>query len=152
MAQEAKTVENKQPKETEQRILLFLGASLTSGYGLKHASSSFPSQIQLRLNKIYGTKTEVINSSSPGKSTSDGINLLKPYKNIKLLGNPTEVRGLAESPNHPKSPFQTAKFGKYDQRKKHKSSLRYLFFIPFFIIIVWIIVESVQFFVAGGLG
>jgi len=67
----------------------------------------------------------------------------KPYKNTSLIGNPTAVRGLAEPPGPSTGPCRKAQFGKYEIRNKRKSKLKYLLIIPLFIILVYIIVESV---------
>eukprot|EP01084_Bolivina_argentea_P093575 168287_1 len=62
-------------QKQQKQYMLFIGASLTSGYG---TSSSFPSQISSIL-KDNASKLTVLNAGVAGASTNDGINQIKPY-------------------------------------------------------------------------
>lgn len=62
-------------KSTEFKQIIFFGDSLTSGYGLKDQSKSFPNIIGRQLNipvKIYGY---------PGNTTADGLKKLSNLEN-----------------------------------------------------------------------
>ncbi len=67
------------PETSSHKTIVFLGASLTSGYGLP-ASDAFPG-VYNRLLQTHGKETTLYNVASPGASSRDG--LLQLEKAIK---------------------------------------------------------------------
>jgi acyl-CoA thioesterase I len=78
--------------------ILFLGDSLTEGYGVQK-SDSYPSQLQLLLNK-KGLKVVVINAGSSGSTTASGPSRLRwhlksaPKILVLALGGNDGLRGV----------------------------------------------------------
>lgn len=60
--------------ETNSKVILFFGDSLTAGYGIK-LEEAFPALIQERLDSL-GLNYTVINSGLSGETTSAGLNRL----------------------------------------------------------------------------
>ncbi|MBQ4916311.1 arylesterase [Maribacter sp. MMG018] len=90
--------ENKEEKETESKVILFFGNSLTAAYGLE-TEDGFPHRIQLRLDSL-GLDYKVINSGLSGETTSGGLNRLDWVLNQKIdifvleLGANDGLRGI----------------------------------------------------------
>ncbi len=76
--------------------ILFLGASVTSGYGLA-PTLAFPSQIQQLINQV-GLPYWVLNAASPGASTADGLGQMREYLQAKYrLSHLVIGLGLADA-------------------------------------------------------
>lgn len=79
--------------------ILFLGDSLTEGYGL-NKEAAYPSLVEARIATQLDKKVEVINGGVSGSTTSDGLARLKWYlkKNPDIvfiaLGANDGLRGL----------------------------------------------------------
>ncbi len=87
-----------QAKEEKATTILFLGDSLTAGYGLKQ-ELAFPSLIEKKLNKTK-KKVKVINAGISGSTTAGSLKRLKWYMKAKpellflALGANDGLRGL----------------------------------------------------------
>tara|TARA_R110002074_G_scaffold401581_1_gene600210 strand:+ start:21288 stop:22028 length:741 start_codon:yes stop_codon:yes gene_type:complete len=92
--------------ETNQKIILFYGNSLTAAYGLD-TKEGFPNRIQQRLDSL-GLEFKVINSGLSGETTSGGLNRLDWVLNqpvdifVLELGANDGLRGIpiSESMNN----------------------------------------------------
>ncbi|MBT6325045.1 MAG: arylesterase [Bdellovibrionales bacterium] len=79
--------------------VLFLGDSLTEGYGIKK-SNSYPSLLQNKLKKEGYTTLKFINGSISGSTTASGLSRLKWYLKMKpsilvlILGANDGLRGI----------------------------------------------------------
>lgn len=86
-------------KDTSAKTILFLGNSITAGYGLK-PSQAFPALIQEKIDSL-GWKFEVINAGLSGETTSGGLRridwLLKKEIDILVLelGGNDVLRGMS---------------------------------------------------------
>lgn len=85
-------------ENTDSKIILFFGNSLTAAYGLE-TEQGFPNLIQLRLDSL-GLDYRVINSGLSGETTSGGLNRLNWVLNQKVdvfvleLGANDGLRGI----------------------------------------------------------
>lgn len=78
---------NQPPKEAPQKNkLIFLGDSLTAGYGLDQ-KLSFPDLIAKRLNEDGHAHVSVVNAGVSGSTTASGLSRLK----WQLKGKPTHL-------------------------------------------------------------
>jgi len=92
--------------DTDKKIILFYGNSLTAAYGLD-TKEGFPNRIQLRLDSL-GLEYKVINSGLSGETTSGGLNRLDWVLNqpvaifVLELGANDGLRGIpiSESMNN----------------------------------------------------
>ncbi|WP_047245951.1 arylesterase [Maribacter thermophilus] len=95
---ESTVEENKEEKQTQSKVILFFGNSLTAAYGLE-TEDGFPHRIQLRLDSL-GLDYKVINSGLSGETTSGGLNRLDWVLNQKIdifvleLGANDGLRGI----------------------------------------------------------
>lgn len=95
---ESTVKENKEEKQTQSKVILFFGNSLTAAYGLE-TEDGFPHRIQLRLDSL-GLDYKVINSGLSGETTSGGLNRLDWVLNQKIdifvleLGANDGLRGI----------------------------------------------------------
>lgn len=85
--------------QTETKTILFMGDSLTAGYGLE-PSQAFPSLIQGKIHK-EGMSFKVVNAGLSGETTSSGLRridwLLKQKIDVLVieLGGNDGLRGIA---------------------------------------------------------
>lgn len=85
-------------KKIPPQIILFLGNSLTAGYGLDPAQS-FPSLIQQKIDTL-GWNFEVINAGLSGETSSGGLRRINWLLNRKIdvlvleLGGNDALRGI----------------------------------------------------------
>ncbi len=70
-----KTSKNQKINETDEKVILFFGNSLTAGYGLD-TEEAFPALIQNRLDSLE-LNYITINSGLSGETTSGGLNRLQ---------------------------------------------------------------------------
>ena len=83
---------------TDRKTILFLGNSLTAGYGLGRAHA-FPARIQDKIDSL-GLNFEVINAGQSGDTTAGGLRRLdwllrrKVYVLVLELGANDGLRGL----------------------------------------------------------
>lgn len=92
--------------DTNQKVILFYGNSLTAAYGLD-TKEGFPNRIQQRLDSL-GLEYKVINSGLSGETTSGGLNRLDWVLNqpvdifVLELGANDGLRGIpiSESMNN----------------------------------------------------
>lgn len=95
---ESTVQENGEVEQTESKVILFFGNSLTAAYGLE-TEDGFPHRIQLRLDSL-GLDYKVINSGLSGETTSGGLNRLDWVLNQKIdifvleLGANDGLRGI----------------------------------------------------------
>jgi acyl-CoA thioesterase-1 len=84
--------------ETDGKVLLFFGDSLTAGYGIE-LEEAFPALIQQRLDSL-GLDYTVINSGLSGETTAGGLNRINWVLNQKVdvfvleLGANDGLRGI----------------------------------------------------------
>ncbi|WP_339841789.1 arylesterase [uncultured Maribacter sp.] len=108
--------------DTDQKIILFYGNSLTAAYGLD-TKEGFPNRIQQRLDSL-GLEYKVINSGLSGETTSGGLNRLDWVLNqpvdifVLELGANDGLRGIpiSESMNNLQSMIDMVK-GKNPETK-----------------------------------
>ncbi|UZD24637.1 arylesterase [Algoriphagus halophytocola] len=87
--------------ETDEKIILFFGNSLTAGYGIEQ-DLAFPGLIQDRLDSL-GKEYKVINGGLSGETTAGGVSRLdwfledKPDIFVLELGGNDGLRGIAIS-------------------------------------------------------
>lgn len=79
--------------------ILFLGDSLTEGYGIEK-QAAYPTQLQKIIEKDTGIRVEIINGGVNGSTTASGISRIKWYKRanpdivILALGANDGLRGI----------------------------------------------------------
>lgn len=89
---------NSENKNTDDKIILFFGNSLTAGYGLDE-SESFPSLIQNRLDSLE-LSYKVVNAGLSGETTAGGVGRIDWILGQKIdiffleLGGNDMLRGL----------------------------------------------------------
>ncbi|MDC6391145.1 GDSL-type esterase/lipase family protein [Maribacter sp. PR1] len=92
----SKNLENNE--DSEEKVILFFGNSLTAAYGLE-TEQGFPNLIQQRIDSL-GLDYRVINSGLSGETTSGGLNRLDWVLNQKVdvfvleLGANDGLRGI----------------------------------------------------------
>lgn len=92
------TAQDEEPPETPERAILFLGNSITAGYGLD-PSQAFPALIQNKIDSL-DLEYEVINGGLSGETSSGGLRrinwLLKRPVDILVLelGGNDGLRGI----------------------------------------------------------
>lgn len=80
---------------TEKPIILFLGASVTSGFGIP-TQNAYPVLIQSYINKT-NLNLKVINVAVPGASTVDGLKQIRPYLKSSSVKHVVIALGLADA-------------------------------------------------------
>lgn len=98
---QTKTETDPKPKEKSERRIVFLGDSITAGFGLEK-SAAYPALIQ-ELAKKQGLEWKCINAGLSGDTTTGGVRrvklLTKRPRNIDLiiiaLGGNDGLRGIA---------------------------------------------------------
>lgn len=84
---------------TQADTILFLGDSLSEGYGVPK-EKAFPSLIQKKLTKKYANKWSVVNGSVSGSTTASASSRLRWFKKLKpkilvlALGANDGLRGI----------------------------------------------------------
>ena len=71
------------PTNPEKKIVLFLGDSLTAGYGVS-INQAYPSLLKTRLEKEGFSEVEFINASISGATTAAGLSILESRLNKRL--------------------------------------------------------------------
>ncbi|MCB9026450.1 MAG: arylesterase [Bdellovibrionaceae bacterium] len=85
--------------EPEAKKIFILGDSLTEGYGVSK-EEAFPQQLNKLLEKVYGTKYQVVSAGISGSTTASGFKRLqwitkaKPFLIVLALGANDGLRGL----------------------------------------------------------
>lgn len=88
------------PDTTAKKTILFLGNSLSAGYGLENEDESFPSRIQQIVDSL-GLPYEVVNAGNSGETTAGGVAridwVLKNKVDVFVLelGGNDGLRGVA---------------------------------------------------------
>lgn len=84
-------------KESKQKTILFLGDSLTAGYGVEK-EKAYPALVEKKLNEKYQVK--VLNGGVSGSTTASGLSRLrwflkaKPDIVVLILGANDGLRGI----------------------------------------------------------
>lgn len=84
-------------KESKEKTILFLGDSLTAGYGVEK-DQAYPALVEKKLNKKY--KVKVLNGGVSGSTTASGLSRLrwflkaKPDIVVLILGANDGLRGI----------------------------------------------------------
>ncbi len=84
----------------ETKMVVFLGDSITAGYGLKSLNDAYPSIIERSLHESGFTNVTIINSGVSGDTTAGGLRrapfiaLQKPDIVVLALGGNDALRGI----------------------------------------------------------